>query len=363
MTRTALAPLLLSALLISGGACKSQAPDPAAPAPAAAPAAPQSARTPWVKARATAGVAMLEAPAQVLAAPESAAGISAPFRARVVRIHVRPGERVRRGQPLLDVVMPEVVHAAGQYVAAETRVGAYGKRRAQLEELKDEGLVKLTELLEVETRLAESRAEQQGALAMLRAADLDGEGATRLLQGSGQIALRSPVEGVVTEVKAVLGETRDPTGEPFARVAGEGEARVEARITRTLPEQAHHELRLPGGEVVHLLPLGRSPVVDPRDGTQQAWFRVAPGERSPMQGITGRLVVKLDDDGKLAAVPARAVGLGPQGPYLFLRQGEKPRRIPVQVLATSGSDALVRGELKPGDEVAADAALAEPEAP
>jgi multidrug efflux pump subunit AcrA (membrane-fusion protein) len=359
--RTRLALLLAASATGTLLACGKKAPEPPPPA-AAAPAARQSARTPWVKARPTENVAMLQAPALVLAAPEASAAVSAAFRARVARILVRPGDRVRRGQPLLDVVMPEVVTAAGQFGAAQTRVEAYGRRKAQLEALKGEGLVKLTEILEVDTKLAESRAEMQGALAMLRAADLDAEGAARLLQGAGSIPLRSPIEGVVSEVKATLGETREPSGEPFVRLAGEGEARVEARIARNLPGPAHYFMVLAGGESVRLWPVGRSPVVDPRDGTQQVWFKPLPGERALPQGATGRLMVKLENDESIAAVPARSVGLSPEGPYVVRSEGGKAVKKPVEVLATSGSDALVKGGVKPGDEVAADAALAlEPE--
>ena len=45
---------------------------------------------------------------------------------------------MKRGDPIADVVMPDVVQAAGTYSAAATRVEAYGRRAAQLESLKKE---------------------------------------------------------------------------------------------------------------------------------------------------------------------------------------------------------------------------------
>lgn len=63
-----------------------------------------SARTPWIEARSTEGVPLLEAPATVLPSPEGSAGVAPPFRARVVRVMVRPGERVTRGEALVEVV-------------------------------------------------------------------------------------------------------------------------------------------------------------------------------------------------------------------------------------------------------------------
>jgi membrane fusion protein, heavy metal efflux system len=323
-------------------------------------AATPSLRTPWVKARNAEDVAMLEAPATVLGTPESNAGVSPPFRARIVRVRVKPGAAVRRGDVVADVVMPEVVQAAGTYASAATRVGAYQRRLEQLEELKKEGMVRLSELLDVRTKLAEARADQQGALAMLRVAGLAAEDATRLVApgGSGEVALRSPIDGVVTLVKAAIGENREAAGEPLVRIAGEGEPRVEARCARVMPQRAEYELWLATGERHPLRIVGRAPQVDPRDGTTLVWFAPAEGIRL-VQGQTGKVKIRLEEEEGVVAVPAHALGLGPKGPFIVANRGGRPERVEVEVVAASGAEALIRGGAKIGDEVAADAAQAE----
>jgi biotin carboxyl carrier protein len=350
------ASLVVLALAV---ACnKAPAPPPPAPAAASAQDHAASAATPWVKARNAEDLALLEAPAVVLATPESNAGVSPPFRARVVRVHARPGERVARGAPVADVVMPEVVQAAGAYASAATRVDAYGRRRAQLEELKKEGMVRLTELLETETKLAEARADQQGALALLRAAGLGADDAGRILSGGGEVSLRSPIAGVVTQVKAAIGEQREAAGEPMIRIAGEGEPRVEARCARALPESADYELWLPGGERHEVRMVGRAPQVDARDGTTLAWFEPVNAKTRLVQGQTGKLKIRLEEEEKAVAVPARAVGLAEEGPFVVVQRKGKSVRTVVEVIAASGSDALVRGALAIGEEVAAEVTLA-----
>lgn len=329
--------------------------EPAAAARAGAGAS--SAKTPWVKAGNPEEVALLEAPAVVLTTPESNAGVSPPFRARVVKVHVKPGEHVRRGDPIADVVMPDVVQAAGTYAAATTRVEAYGKRAAQLESLKHEGMVRLTELLDVQTKLAEARSDQQSALAMLRVAALGPEDAQRILAGSGQVALRSPIDGVVTQVRVAIGENRDAAGEPIVRIAGEGEPRIEARAARMIPTLAHYELWLASGEKHPVKRIGTAPQVDARDGTTLVWFAPYPGTRLT-QGQTGKIRIRLEEELKAVVVPARGVALAGDGAYVVRNEGGKPRKVKVEVVAASGSDALVRGALAIGDEVAADAALA-----
>jgi cobalt-zinc-cadmium efflux system membrane fusion protein len=358
--RTALASMgvaLAAALAGCGAPRAAEPPARAAPSPAptaaAAPGLAASARTPWIHARAAEGLSLLEAPAVVLAAPGGAAAVAPPFRGRVVRVAVRAGERVSRGQIVAEIVMPEVIQAASNHVAATTRLEAYARRKEQLQALEKDGLVKLSDLLESETRLAEARADQQTALGTLRAADLGAESAARLVEGRGQVALRSPIDGVVVEVKAALGETRDGAGEPLARIAADGETRVEARLSHAPPAGARYELLTPSGERHDLLLVGRAPIVDPRDGTSAAWFAAATGARLPA-GLSGRLIIHLAG---AAAVPARAIAQDANGTYVVARRGAAALRAAVEVLATSGADALVRGAVAPGDEVAADAVL------
>ena len=62
--------------------------------------------------------------------------------------------------------------------------------------------------------------------------------------------------------------------------------------------------------------------------------------------------------GGAAVVPARAVLLQGGQAHVVVQQGAGHRRRAVEVVASSGAEALVRG-ISPGELVAADAALAE----
>ena len=327
------------------------------PAAEEAPPVP-SARTPWVKARSSEGVPLLEAPAQVLPSPEGQAAVVPPYRARVLKVLVRPGERVRKGQPLVEVVMPEVSTAAGAYVAASTRVDAYGRRKAQLEALKADGLVRLADVLEAETKLAEAQADQQSAAAALRTAQIEPSQAADIVAGKKPVLLRSPIAGVVTAVGAGVGDSREPGGDPVVRVVGEGDSRVEARFARPVdPKNASYELLVTGGTRHHLNLVAIAPVIDPRDGTIAVWLVPDPGTRL-QPGLTGRVVVTLPDAAGASVVPARAVALIDGKTFVVVRRDGKPEQVQVDVFATSGAEALVTG-VAAGEEVAADAALAE----
>ena len=327
------------------------------PLPEEAPPTPSS-RTPWVKARSSEGVPLLEAPAQVLPSPEGQAAVVPPYRARVLKVLVRPGQKVTKGQPLVEVVMPEVSTAAGAYAAATTRVDAYGRRKAQLDALKADGLVRLADVLEAETKLAEARADQQSAAAALRTAQIEPSEAADIVSGKKPVVLKSPIAGVVVAVGAGVGDSREPSGEPLVRVAGEGDSRVEARFARpSTPRNASYEFVVTGGARHHLTFVARAPVVDPRDGTIAVWL--VPDAGTKLQpGLTGRVVVTLPGVAGAAVVPARAVALAEGKAFVVVRRDGKAEKVQVDVFASSGAEALVTG-VAADEEVAADAALAE----
>ena len=166
----------------------------------------------------------------------------------------------------------------------------------------------------------------------------------------------------MTAVGVAVGDSREPTGEPVARVAGEGDTRIEARFARPVDaQQAAFEFITSGGSRHRLTFVARAPVTDPRDGTTSVWLVPEKGERL-QPGLTGRVVVTLPDGGQVAVVPARAAGLSGGKAFVVARRNGQTERVPVEVIASSGAEALVRGIL-PGVEVAADASLADVAAP
>ena len=324
--------------------------------PEAAPLPRSSAETRWVAARAPAGLSLLELPAHVLAAPQSLGAVSAPYQARVVKVLVQAGQRLKSGDPTVEVIMPAVTAAAGAYLGARTRFEAYARRKAQLDRLRADGLVRLSEIAEVETHLAESRADEHTALATLRSAGLRPTDASRILGGDGTVMLRSPIGGVITEADVVVGEVREPGGKPFVRVAAQAAPRIEARLSHAMPAGAGFEFVANGWSPVELRAIAQAPQIDRRDGTRLSWFE--PLKPTPLpHGLSGKLAVHLHGD-RVVAVPAPAVVMNEGHAEVITRDGARLKRVPVVVLLVSGADALVEGPVRPGHIVAADGALA-----
>lgn len=328
----------------------------ASPAPQPAPAEKRSSRSPWVEAKAPEGIALLTAPARALPTPEGEASLTAPFPARIVSVRVQPGDRVEKGAPLVEVVMPEIVSAAGRLAAASEKLAALGKRHGALEEMKAHGLVRMAEIADVEAAMGEARAERLTARAILASAGLSERDGTSLLSGTGAIALRSPTAGVVVSVDAPLGAVREAAGGPLVRVAGEASTRLVARFPVTPPAGATFTFAPLDGSPVPVEAVSTSPIVDGRDGSREIFFRP---QGPVVSGATGTLKVDLPEGGAVA-VPARSLRLVEGIPTIYLREGEGEKPVSVVVLASTGAQALIRGDVRPGDLVAADASTFAP---
>lgn len=336
--------------LLSAAACVAACAEPA-PEPASEPEEPSTSAARWEPVRRPSDQAVLEQPAQVVAGAAASGEVSAPFRARVVSVHVAPGAHVEAGDPILDVVMGEVLDAAAKVRGLSGRITAHRGRLEELERLRAEQLVDANRVFEHRVALAELEAERAQALAVLRAASLDAGDAARVLR-QGAIPLRAPNDGVVRTLDAHLGETREPGGAPFARVVGVADARIEVRSAEPLPSSAAMTFESASGA---RLPLAAAPiaqVVDPADGTYVTWL--APAEPVPLaDGLRGRIRIALEGD-DLWEVPASALTMEGDATWLTIRRGDAVERVKAEVRASSGATAVVRAPLAEGDRVASD---------
>ncbi|MEW5743490.1 MAG: hypothetical protein AB1938_31555, partial [Myxococcota bacterium] len=156
----------------------------------AEPSAPQaSPPTAWVQVKAAGAAAVLEGPARALAGPGTSAVVTVPLRGTVVRVRVRPGDVVAAGAPVVDVVMPEVLDAAGRFEGARARLEAWTARAEQLDKLRAEGLARALDVSEARASVAEAKADLQTARAVLLAAGLKEGDVPGLLAGSGAVSL------------------------------------------------------------------------------------------------------------------------------------------------------------------------------
>ena len=332
-----------------------------------------SAATPWVKLQPSAQTPLFEGPAQILPSPGSIANVMPVFSAQVTKLLVQPGQRVAAGEPVCIVLAPEVLRAAGSLVGAGLRLQAHLQRKEQLLALKNEGLARLSDQLETDARIAEAKATQLEATAVLQAAGVSAHEAATFLQNGGKITLRSPIAGVVVSVSVNLGNVVSP-GTALLKIVGAQDHRIEARLLSNVPEHARFELRLPSGKRMPLRLLERSPQADSRDGTRLSWLVVEEGgahgnltgntpatsEAELVPGLWGKVVVLSEPQqgkDKSYVVPSRALKIVGTGAQIFRRGArDQPEPVSVRVQWSSSVEALVSApELRDDDWIAQDA--------
>jgi phage baseplate assembly protein gpV len=270
--------------------------------------------------------------------------VTPPLRATVLRIRARPGDVVDAGTPLVDVVMPEALDAAGRYEGAKVRLAAWTERHAQLTQLRADGLAKSLDVSEAAARVAESKADLQAARAVLLSAGVREGEAAGLLTGSGALSLRAPVTGVVTSLTASIGESREPSAGPLLQLASAGPVRVEARFAQGVPDGQFDFVGASGKVALTLV--SKAPVADPRDGTFLAWFE--PGAELSA-GALGRVTVRGGSAGAVFRVAAHAISRSDGAAKVETKHGA----VQVEVVRCEALDCLVRGALTLSDEVKA----------
>ena len=127
------------------------------------------------------------------------AEVGMPVAARIRRVLASPGDRVRRGSALAELLSQDVGQARGERREAQARVEVARKALERKRRLAEERIVPRREVEEAEANLRAAEADAQAAAASISA--LGGGG------GAGPaVVLRSPIDGVVIDRAAVTGQ-------------------------------------------------------------------------------------------------------------------------------------------------------------
>lgn len=151
----------------------------------------------------TGGVAI---PAEVQFEPSSTAHVGPLVPGRITRVQVALGDRVKRGQLLGVVASSDVSSARARLDQARARLSAAESTLRRQQQLSSEGIGAQRQLIDAEAQVSELRAEVDGARRQL---SVFGSGS------AGELALTSPIDGVVVMVHGTIGETASPDAPTF----------------------------------------------------------------------------------------------------------------------------------------------------
>lgn len=135
--------------------------------------------------------------------------------ARVRRVHASLGQRVRAGDPLVELESVALGEAVSQYREALATLGLTRRSAERADALREEKIASEKEWLqarqdreaaEIRARAAEEKLHRLG----LTGAEVEAAGGRGQPSGRGMLTLRAPAAGVVLEMHAVPGELVRP---------------------------------------------------------------------------------------------------------------------------------------------------------
>lgn len=333
--RASLAAALLALLGLPSGGCRSSH---AAPAPAADPAVPV--RTAAVDR----GPVRRPVRAAGAVAAKDERDLAFKLGGLVARVEVHAGDAVRRGQVLAALDVTEVAAVARQ---AREALAKAERDLARARLLRSGDAVPPAAVQDAETGVAVARAAVEGAEFNLRNA-----------------VLVAPDDGWVDRRLAEPGEVVAP-GRPILRVSGRGRGFV---VRAHLAERDVLDVAPGGAATVWLDARPGEPIpgrvaevarsAAPGTGTYQVEVRLDParGPRALLSGLTAKLEIDRAVAGA-AAVPLSALldGDGARG-AVFVVDGARARRVPVEVAFLQGDRAVLSAGLDGVERVVTDGA-------
>jgi cobalt-zinc-cadmium efflux system membrane fusion protein len=296
--------------------------------------------------------AVLRAPARVDFRDGAVSKLGPPLAGRVEEVHVRTGDRVEPGDPLVTLDCPE---AASSRAALATARAAHREADAALarhKRMMEQGVGTQREQLEAARRLAETEAELARAQATVRFV-----GKSR----GSTVVLRSPIAGTVVSRNATVGAAVEPGGEALLEVGDPSELWVVANVfdrdLHLVREGMGAQIELPAlagpltGRVVSL-----GAVVE--GSARSAQVRIALDQRDGLlrPGMFGR--VRIESPDEALAIPTSAVLIKGQDTIVYIqaKPGTFIRRRVVVGHPVEGM-VLVRSGVLSGDPVVVRGAL------
>ena len=330
----------------------------------------------WEKVIASQVVSAVELPGQLVPDEDRTARLGAPAQGRVLTVHVRPGERVARGQPLVTLQSPEASAARSDYDKAVAELASRRAAATYARTARDRAdrllAIKAASRQEAERAAADdelaraglTQAEAEVARAEAAMAQLGASASS----ASGAMVIRSPVAGVVLSRDALPGMVAEP-GAPLATVSDPRTLWLEIAA----PDRVAGDLRT-GAQVRFTVPAFPADTFEARiqsvGGALDTMTRTVP-VRAVVPNGAGRLRpamfattwIQGGAARPAVLVPDSAVQLLDNRPVVFVATpdgsgGARFERRDVEVGTTAGGQTQVLSGLRPGETVVVAGAFA-----
>src|SRR5256885_1095016 len=219
-----------------------------------------------------------------------------PLSGRVEELLVKPGDTVKKGQPLLTIASPEVEAAIADEHAAAADLALQRRNLDRARALLADQAIARKDVAQAESDLAKAQAARERAAARLAVLGI------RADEHSSRFTLRAPLAGTVVERAALPGaEVRADAGTPLVTISDLGRVWVFADVHEAdlAAVRAGHEAQVtvasyPGvtfpARIEHV-----GEVVDPQTRTVKIRLAADNPERRLKPEMFARVILPLED--------------------------------------------------------------------
>lgn len=304
---------------------------------------------------------VLSAPAKVMVPPTQEYIVSASQAGLIDKMNVAVGDKVEKGQVLVELNSPELLTLQREYLKADSvrRIHLVNYNRDK--KLLEEGVIPERRWLETssEYHSVVSEADEQRQLleiAGMTAAEIDHLVKTRRL--AGRLRARSPITGIVLERLAVAG-TRIDILAPLYRIANLDELWLEIAI----PQERIGGIKIGDRVMVEnsevsakITLLGQS--VNPENQTILARAVVTKDTASLRAGQRLNTRIIQPSDKATFKIPNTAIAQNEGEAFIFIRTQQGFLVTPVTVAGKQGDESIISGKLTGNEEIAVQGAVA-----
>lgn len=286
--------------------------------------------------------------------------VSSQVQGIIKQVHVALGEKVKKGQPLIEIDSVAVGEGQADYLEAQAMLKLARRNFERVSELYREKISSEKEYLQAKQELDSAEIRASGAGGKLTRLGGGGSG--------GRVALRAPMEGTVLAMHAVAGEVAK-TDESLVTVgdntavwvwadlyerdiAAVKSGQAAEKLSASISVKAYPGVEFPG--IVDLV----SPAMDESSRTVKVRVEVPNGDGRLLAGMFATVKLFLPGTEEALAVPKEAVLEDEGRSFVFVHhQGEYYVRRPVVPGRTWANWVEIKKGVEPAQTVVADGAF------
>ncbi|MEC4113686.1 efflux RND transporter periplasmic adaptor subunit [Myroides pelagicus] len=289
----------------------------------------------------------------VKAIPNHYAEIASPFSGRIVKSHVKLGQKVSVNTPLFEVSSPDYFEAQKDYFDSKQEFKQALLNLKRQADLLENGVGVRQEFEEAETENSIAKAAFDNASAAIRIYNVEPSG---LVLGQPLI-VRSPISGEILENNVVIGQYINDDSEPVIKIASLNKiwivGKVKEKDIQHLSKMDKVQVELSAypnqpfeGKIFHI-----NEIVDEDTRSIDVLIEVNNEQRilKPGMYVSVRFI---DQPEKVILVPSRAILQGEDDSYVFVEVAENSYiRKNVKIGGVSGDKTVILSGIEKGDRV------------